>query len=1730
MSPMLTFLSDRRLNFKKHLSRDVIVSILFLVAGLLSPPGIFAATSVGGRVSTDTTWTLSGSPYVVTSSVQFYGMTSTPITLTIEPGVVVKFQTGTYLQIANGTSYPASLNAVGTVEAPIVFTSYKDDTAGGDTNGDGSATTPAPGNWNYLYLWRGSNSSVLDHTDVRYGGGGGQGNIYIYESSPTIQNSVIKQSSNIGISIFTQTVSSAPNILNNVIDQYATYGIKTVSTYTATTPVAGLIQGNTISNSGQYGMYFDGVISAMIQSNQIAKGIYFTSSNGSPVLTGNVISDLGSVTAQIPADILNAFLSQNTLQGIGPTTSLNVIGDTITGTTTLTLQFYSYVVTSGMINVNGTTGNPATLVVQAGVRMSFASGIGIQVGTSTSTPGILQVQGTSGSPVLFTKSGSSAWSGIMLFSGTVGAQTNLQYATIEYAGSGTSPTTGQFYIYSNNATLDHVTVQNGTASGIIVTGGLPVMTSVTVSQMGADGISVNGASGTTAPSISQVYISNAGRYGVYVNPFLGIVGGSIQNSTISSPGQYGIYCATGGGYANNISIQNNQIAKGIYFASSVGSPVLTGNVIQDLGSVAVQVPADILNMFLTQNTLQGIGPTTSLNVVGDTMTGTTTLTTQWYSYIVVSGNLSVNGTTGNPATLVVQAGVRISFASGSGITVGSSTSTPGILQVQGTSGSPVLFTKSGSSAWSGISLYSGTVGAQTSLQYATIEYAGSGTSPTTGQLYSYSNNATLDHVTVQNGTASGIIVTGGSPVLTNVTVSQMGADGISINGASGTTAPSISQVSISNAGRYGVYVNPFLGIVGGSIQNSTIISPGQYGIYCATGGGYANNISIQNNQIAKGVYFASSVGSPVLTGNLISDLGSVAAQVPADILNAFLSQNTLQGIGPTTSLNVVADTIAGTTTLTPQFYSYVVSGNQINVNGTTGNPATLVIQAGVRMSFASTSGVTVGSSTSTPGILQVQGTSGSPVLFTKSGSSAWSGITLFSGTVGAQTNLQYATIEYAGSGTSPTTGQLYINYISPTLDHVTVQNGTASGIIVTGGSPAMTNMTVSQVGADGISINGASGYTTAPSISQATVSNAGRYGVYVNGSNGAIGGTIQGSTIQTPVNYGLYINQGAPAFLNNSIDGSLYMTNQSGLPSFTGNTIRNFNTKTGRIAVGVLQQLQSQNTLLDIDPTTVLELNGTTVATDTTLGTYWKIYNVVAGNITVSGTPPATLTINPGVTVRFAASLYLGIGGSNKGILRALGTAAAPILLTTLNPAPNNWRGIVFSNTAVAWASLLEYVTIDQGGKQDAAVYGSSTAFTLSHCTISNSSLHGIQLYSADLTLQFSRVYNNSQRGLYVPNASSRVTIRNSDFYSNSGGAILNEQTTLSVDARDTWWGDASGPGGSGPGSGNSVSAKVLYDPWLGTSYTYPFAITDAYPSTSSFTQGGGTADLTAGLTQNADWTLQIKDSTSTVMKNASGSGRAIHVSWDGTNTSGVPQPDGTYTFRMDATAGGTAAPVIGRMVLNSNLPLAQITEPAPDQLILTPTVNISGTASATAFTSYSVDVGLGTSPFQFMTLTNASPGPVVNGPLATWTLQSTPPSGTYQVRLKVTGNGGVTAETTRYVRIDHTPPLPPGITQPATPTAAQPISVTGTAEPDATVELYVNDQWFGQATASGGDGSFSFTDVSLVLGSNSLKARAKDGANNVSSYSDKKTVVYLPAGESLIEILSPADGSTVYK
>jgi hypothetical protein len=122
----------------------------------------YAATRIGAiTFSSNTTWTAAGSPYVLDGDVTV----AAGVTLTISPGVVVKLNGESRTLRVNGT-----LSAIGTQSSPITFTSYKDDSAGGDTNEDGSATSGAPGQWCAITF--NSSGSQLTWVNIRDGGSG----------------------------------------------------------------------------------------------------------------------------------------------------------------------------------------------------------------------------------------------------------------------------------------------------------------------------------------------------------------------------------------------------------------------------------------------------------------------------------------------------------------------------------------------------------------------------------------------------------------------------------------------------------------------------------------------------------------------------------------------------------------------------------------------------------------------------------------------------------------------------------------------------------------------------------------------------------------------------------------------------------------------------------------------------------------------------------------------------------------------------------------------------------------------------------------------------------------------------------------------------------------------------------------------------------------------------------------------------------------------------------------------------------------------------------------------------------------------------------------------------------------------------------------------------------------------------------------------------------------------
>jgi murein DD-endopeptidase MepM/ murein hydrolase activator NlpD len=131
----------------------------------VSPTSLSLFTTPSTDITSSTTW-LPG-VYVINGKLTV----ESGARLTIDRDSVIKFETtASGLEIANG----GILDVEGTASSAVYFTSYKDDSVGGDTNGDTTSTSPGLGDWDRIKLDAGA-SSTIAHAFIRYGASTGQG-------------------------------------------------------------------------------------------------------------------------------------------------------------------------------------------------------------------------------------------------------------------------------------------------------------------------------------------------------------------------------------------------------------------------------------------------------------------------------------------------------------------------------------------------------------------------------------------------------------------------------------------------------------------------------------------------------------------------------------------------------------------------------------------------------------------------------------------------------------------------------------------------------------------------------------------------------------------------------------------------------------------------------------------------------------------------------------------------------------------------------------------------------------------------------------------------------------------------------------------------------------------------------------------------------------------------------------------------------------------------------------------------------------------------------------------------------------------------------------------------------------------------------------------------------------------------------------------------------------------
>jgi hypothetical protein len=166
--------------------RILVRTFIVLVVLSMLTTALFADTIVSSNITSSTTWTQSGSPYIIGGNVQIGGTGG--VTLSIDPGVVVKFNSNYSLLVGGASSsiYSGALRVNGTADEPVLFTANTD--------------IPSPGFWGSIKYqnYAMDDQCIMDYAVIEYGGNTG-GLIYLNTANATFNNCTFRYSLHPGI-------------------------------------------------------------------------------------------------------------------------------------------------------------------------------------------------------------------------------------------------------------------------------------------------------------------------------------------------------------------------------------------------------------------------------------------------------------------------------------------------------------------------------------------------------------------------------------------------------------------------------------------------------------------------------------------------------------------------------------------------------------------------------------------------------------------------------------------------------------------------------------------------------------------------------------------------------------------------------------------------------------------------------------------------------------------------------------------------------------------------------------------------------------------------------------------------------------------------------------------------------------------------------------------------------------------------------------------------------------------------------------------------------------------------------------------------------------------------------------------------------------------------------------------------------------------------------------------
>jgi hypothetical protein len=425
-------------------------------------------------VITDTTWTAGGSPYIVTGAITL----TAGYTLTIEPGVQVRFDSGAYLRI-EGT-----LIARGLAAQPITLTANRDFPNAGDWGyvhfTDASADAAFDANWSY------TGGSILEYAIVEYGGGISSvpAAVRLESAAPYIRNATIRNNARRGLYVS----GASPRIIGNTIrDNGAASptdkggGIYTES---ACTIQGNTVQGNAVAISADYatgggaGIW---AVNSTIYNNTVTGNTANSTYAGGNLHGGGVYASGGQVVSNT--------ISSNTAQGTRNDHYNYVRGGGL------------YATGVSLIQQNAVTGNTARVVATAadyGRGWVYGGGIYASGGTLQDNT----ISGNTASANAYRGAqayGGGAYGGGSLLNNTITGNTawanaSWGYESVIAYGGGVSDAG---VLQRNTITGNSVTASNGTHDAYAYGGGVNGGSSLSDNVISGNTVQCTAPSGRT---------------------------------------------------------------------------------------------------------------------------------------------------------------------------------------------------------------------------------------------------------------------------------------------------------------------------------------------------------------------------------------------------------------------------------------------------------------------------------------------------------------------------------------------------------------------------------------------------------------------------------------------------------------------------------------------------------------------------------------------------------------------------------------------------------------------------------------------------------------------------------------------------------------------------------------------------------------------------------------------------------------------------------------------------------------------------------------------------------------------------------------------------------------------------------------------------------------------------------------------------------------------------------